>query len=275
MVAQIMPAKACRYLCLLQQSSPRCLETRGDREYTFVVQVLLTPTRVEADYAKWMIEDPRMNFAISTGRQPVGVNHLGFQVDSSGELRAYGEERTGSNGVLNSVPSVRPYNVLFLCTGNSARSILAESLLNHWGKGRFHGYSAGSFPKGQVHPISIALLKQLNLPTEGLRSKSWDEFAAPGSPPLDFIFTVCDNAAGEICPVWPGKPMTAHWGVEDPAVVEGTDAEKWAAFRKALKELERRVTLFISLPVASLDKITLQRRIEAIGTTLPEGPGAS
>ena len=169
----------------------------------------------------------------------------------------------------------RPYNVLFLCTGNSARSILAESLLNHWGKGRFHGYSAGSFPKGQVHPISIALLKQLNLPTEGLRSKSWDEFAAPGSPPLDFIFTVCDNAAGEICPVWPGKPMTAHWGVEDPAAVEGTDAEKWAAFRKSFKELERRITLFISLPVASLDKITLQRRIEAIGTALPEGPSAS
>jgi len=169
----------------------------------------------------------------------------------------------------------RPYNVLFLCTGNSARSILAESLLNHWGKGRFHGYSAGSFPKGQVHPTSIALLKQLNLPTEGLRSKSWAEFAAPGAPPLDFIFTVCDNAAGEVCPVWPGKPMTAHWGVEDPAAVEGTDAGKLAAFRKVLNELENRIKLFINLPVATLDKIALQRRIEAIGKPLPESNGAS
>lgn len=169
----------------------------------------------------------------------------------------------------------RPYNVLFLCTGNSARSILAESLLNHWGNRRFHGYSAGSFPKGQVQPISIALLKQLNLPTQGLRSKSWDEFAAPGAPPLDFIFTVCDNAAGEVCPVWPGKPMTAHWGIEDPAAANGTDAEKWAAFRKALKELENRIKLFINLPVASLDKITLQRQIEAIGKALPVGNSAS
>lgn len=169
----------------------------------------------------------------------------------------------------------RPYNVLFLCTGNSARSILSESLLNHWGNGRFHGYSAGSFPKGQVHPISIALLKQLNLPTEELRSKSWDEFAAPGAPPLDFIFTVCDNAAGEVCPVWPGKPMTAHWGIEDPAAANGTDAKKWTAFRKALSELENRIKLFINLPVATLDKITLQRRIEAIGKALPERNSAS
>ena len=169
----------------------------------------------------------------------------------------------------------RPYNVLFLCTGNSARSILAESLLNHWGNGGFHGYSAGSFPKGQVHPISIALLQQLNLPTEGLRSKSWDEFAAPGAPPLDFIFTVCDKAAGEVCPVWPGKPMTAHWGIEDPAAASGTDAEKWTAFRKTLRELENRIKLFINLPVATLNKITLQRRIEAIGKALPEGNSAS
>ena len=168
----------------------------------------------------------------------------------------------------------RPYNVLFLCTGNSARSILAESLLNHWGKGRFHAYSAGSHPKGQVHPLSIELLKRLELPAEGLRSKSWDEFAQPGAPPLDFVFTVCDNAAGEICPVWPGQPMTAHWGVEDPAAAEGTDAEKLAAFRKALRSLESRVKLFTSLPIASLDKMTLQRRIDAIGKTLPEGGGA-
>jgi protein-tyrosine-phosphatase len=168
----------------------------------------------------------------------------------------------------------RPYNVLFLCTGNSARSILAESILNHWGRRRFHGYSAGSFPKGQVHPISIALLKQLNLPTEGLRSKSWDEFVAPGAPMIDFIITVCDNAAGEVCPIWPGKPMTAHWGVADPAAVAGTDAEQWAAFRATLMALESRIKLFINLPVNTLDKMTLQSRIEAIGKALPEGKGA-
>lgn len=161
--------------------------------------------------------------------------------------------------------SNRTYNVLFLCTGNSARSILAESLLNHWGKGRFRGYSAGSFPKGQVHPIALALLADLNLPTAGLRSKSWDEFAAVGAPPLDFVFTVCDNAAGEVCPIWPGKPSTAHWGVPDPAVVEGTEGGKREAFRRALMVLENRISLFINLPIASLDKMTLQTRINAIG----------
>jgi arsenate reductase len=168
----------------------------------------------------------------------------------------------------------RPYHVLFLCTGNSARSVLAESLLNHWGKGRFRGYSAGSFPKGRVHPVSIALLNQLGLPTAGLRSKSWDEFAAPGAPPIDFVFTVCDNAAGEMCPIWPGHPMTAHWGVEDPAAVEGTDEATWSAFRKALRELESRIKLFINLPVASLDRMTLQSRLEAIGKTSPDAVNA-
>ena len=192
-------------------------------------------------------------------------------------LRTNGHERSGERtpGLLCvAIVGERTYNVLFLCTGNSARSILAESLLNHWGKGRFHGYSAGSFPKGQVHPISLALLAQLKLPTAGLRSKSWDEFAAPGAPPLDFIFTVCDNAAGEVCPVWPGKPMSAHWGVEDPAAVAGTEAEKWAAFRRTLRELENRINLFVNLPVATLDAITLRARIEAIGKVLPEGSGA-
>jgi arsenate reductase len=168
----------------------------------------------------------------------------------------------------------RCYNVLFLCTGNSARSILAESLLNHLGDGRFRGYSAGSFPKGQVHPISIELLNSLNLPVDGLRSKSWDEFAAAGAPALDFIITVCDNAAGEVCPIWPGKPMTAHWGVPDPAAVAGTDVEKWAAFRHSLMALENRIKLFTSLPVAILDKMTLKNRIDAIGKTIPEGSGA-
>jgi arsenate reductase len=157
------------------------------------------------------------------------------------------------------------YNVLFLCTGNSARSILAESLLNHWGRGRFHAFSAGSHPKGEVHPIALALLKQLDFPIEGLRSKPWDEFEAAGAPHLHFVFTVCDNAAGEVCPVWPGKPMTAHWGIPDPAAVEGSDADKWSAFRAALQALEDRIRAFASLPLASLQGIPLKRELERIG----------
>ena len=140
----------------------------------------------------------------------------------------------------------RLHNVLFLCTGNSARSILAEALLNHWGQGRFRAFSAGSFPKGTVHPLALELLRWTNLPTEGLRSKSWDEFAVPGAPPIDFVITVCDNAAAEACPVWPGKPVTAHWGVADPAAVEGDAEKKRAAFRKALAELEARIKLFVT-----------------------------
>jgi arsenate reductase (thioredoxin) len=163
--------------------------------------------------------------------------------------------------------SSRPFNVLFLCTGNSARSILAESLINHWGRGKFLGYSAGSHPKGQVHPIAVELLQKMRLPTEGLRSKSWDEFATPGAAHLDFVFTVCDNAAGEVCPYWPGQPMTAHWGVEDPAAVEGADVDKWLAFRKAFAQLENRIKIFTSLPIASLDRVKLQERLDAIGKT--------
>jgi len=166
--------------------------------------------------------------------------------------------------------ALRTYNVLFLCTGNSARSILAESLLTRWGGGRFHAFSAGSFPKGQVHPRALELLKRMNLPSEGFRSKSWDEFAAPGAPQLDFIFTVCDNAAGEVCPVWPGKPMTAHWGIADPAAVEGSDADKTFAFRKALRELETRIKLFAALPIASLDQMTLSEKLRAIGQSPTE-----
>jgi arsenate reductase len=161
----------------------------------------------------------------------------------------------------------RQYHVLFLCTGNSARSILAEALINHWGKGRFVGYSAGSRPAGRVNPISLELLQHMQLPTEGLRSKSWDEFAVPGAPPLDFVFTVCDNAAGEQCPFWPGQPMTAHWGVEDPAAVEGTDTEKWLAFRKAFRELENRIRIFVNLKISSLDRLSLQNRLQEIGKT--------
>jgi arsenate reductase len=159
----------------------------------------------------------------------------------------------------------RVYNVLFLCTGNSARSILAESLLTTLGHGKFRAFSAGSFPKGQVHPMAVELLQRMNLPVENLRSKSWDEFAAPGAPPLDFIFTVCDDAAGEVCPVWPGKPMTAHWGIADPAAAQGTEAEMAFAFRKALKELETRIKLFTSLPIGSLDGMALQAKLREIG----------
>ena len=162
------------------------------------------------------------------------------------------------------------YNVLFLCTGNSARSILAESLLNHWGRGRFRGFSAGSYPKGTVHPLALELLRRMAMSTENLRSKSWDEFAVSGAPPLDFIFTVCDNAAGEVCPVWPGKPITAHWGIADPAAVAGTDAEKALAFRKAFKELEARIKLFTTLPIPGSDGSKLKSQLDAIGRTATE-----
>lgn len=166
----------------------------------------------------------------------------------------------------------RPYNVLFLCTGNSARSILAEALINQWGQGRFRGFSAGSHPKGAVHPIALQLLRKMNLPTEGLRSKSWDEFAARGAPSLDFVFTVCDNAAGEVCPYWPGQPMTAHWGVPDPAAVEGSDTDRWLAFRDTFRMLDNRIRIFASLPLDSFDRMKLKERLDAIGRAkLPEG----
>jgi arsenate reductase len=164
----------------------------------------------------------------------------------------------------------KAYSVLFLCTGNSARSILAESIMTKLGKGKFRGFSAGSHPKGHVHPIAITLLRQLGFPTDGLRSKSWDEFAAPNAPHLDFVFTVCDNAAGEVCPYWPGQPMTAHWGIPDPATVEGTDIEKSMAFRQAFRSMETRIKLFLSLPHSSIDRMRLQERLDAIGKTPPE-----
>jgi arsenate reductase (thioredoxin) len=157
------------------------------------------------------------------------------------------------------------YTVLFLCTGNSARSILAESLMNRRGRGKFRAFSAGSHPKGQVHPIALELLQKMKMSTAGLRSKSWEEFAVPGAPTLDYVFTVCDNAAAEVCPYWPGQPMTAHWGIPDPAAVEGTDLEKWVAFRTAFKLLDNRIKIFTSLPLASLDRIKLQEQLESIG----------
>jgi arsenate reductase len=159
----------------------------------------------------------------------------------------------------------RPYNVLFLCTGNSARSILSEAILNARGAGRFTAHSAGSHPTGRVNPFALDLLKRMGMSTDGLRSKSWDEFAAPGAPELDFVFTVCDNAAGEVCPYWPGQPMTAHWGIPDPAGVEGTDIQKTDAFREAFRVLERRIALFTSLPIASLDRLTLSAKVREIG----------
>jgi arsenate reductase len=159
----------------------------------------------------------------------------------------------------------RTYNVLFLCTGNSARSILAEALIEHWGEGRFKGYSAGSFPKGGVHPLAIELLEKLYLRTEGLRSKSWNEFARLGAPVMDFVFTVCDQAAGETCPVWPGNPITAHWGVPDPAAVEGGEVERRNAFRDAFSALENRIKLFVALPLDKLDRTATKRRVDDIG----------
>lgn len=157
------------------------------------------------------------------------------------------------------------YNVLFLCTGNSARSILAESILNSEGKGRFRAFSAGSYPKGQVHPLALETLKAMGYPSEGFASKSWDVFAEPGAPQMDFIFTVCDNAAGEACPVWPGHPMTAHWGVEDPAAVEGSEFEKGQAFSQVARFLKNRIMAFVSLPLESIDKLALKSHLHRIG----------
>jgi arsenate reductase len=157
------------------------------------------------------------------------------------------------------------YNVLFLCTGNSARSIFAEALINRLGEGRFRGLSAGSHPKGAVHPLALELLESLGYPTEGYRSKGWEEFARPGAPELDFVFTVCDNAAGEVCPVWPGSPVTAHWGVPDPAAVEGDDIARKRAFVSAYDRLERRIRLFANLRIEELDRLALKRKVDEIG----------
>jgi len=171
--------------------------------------------------------------------------------------------RPKRDGKRDMSESVR--NVLFLCTGNSARSILAEALLNRLGQGRFRGYSAGSHPKGAVHPYALDLLKRQSYPTEELASKSWDVFAGPDAPKMDFVFTVCDSAAAEVCPVWPGQPMSAHWGLPDPAAVEGSESEKRYAFADTLRMLERRIGILVSLPMASLDRLSLQKRLDEIG----------
>ncbi|HET6184102.1 MAG TPA: arsenate reductase ArsC [Acetobacteraceae bacterium] len=171
--------------------------------------------------------------------------------------------------------SARPCNVLFLCTGNSARSIMAECLLRELGQGQFQAFSAGSFPKGTVHPCALALLREQGLPTENLRSKSWDEFARSGAPAMDFVFTVCDQAAGEVCPAWPGHPVTAHWGIPDPAAVDGGPAEQMLAFRAAFQMLEQRIKLFLALPLAARDRIAIQREVDAIGRLNATEEGAA
>ena len=163
----------------------------------------------------------------------------------------------------------RTFNVLFLCTGNSARSIMAEALLNHLGKGHFHAFSAGSHPAGRVNPLALATLARNHLATDAARSKSWDEFASPDAPPMHFVFTVCDNAAREVCPVWPGQPMTAHWGIADPAAVEGTLEQKERAFMLAFRELSARIGIFASLRIDALDQLALQRQLDAIGRMRP------
>jgi arsenate reductase len=165
----------------------------------------------------------------------------------------------------------RPLNALFLCTHNSARSVLAEVLLNQIGRGRFKAYSAGSHPSGRVNPFALELLERNRLPTEGLRSKGWEAFERPDAPPLDFVFTVCDQAAGEMCPIWPGQPMGAHWGIEDPAAVEGSDDEKRKAFFRAYNQLQNRLSIFVSLPLEKLDRLALKEKLDEIGRLREKG----
>jgi protein-tyrosine-phosphatase len=167
---------------------------------------------------------------------------------------------------------VTPFNVLFLCTGNSARSIIAEAYLNAAGQGRFVAFSAGSHPAGAVNPFALELLQKNRIDTAGLRSKNWDEFAKPGAPGLDFVFTVCDNAAGEVCPIWPGQPMTAHWGIQDPAAVQGSEGDKRKAFLRAFSELATRINLFMSLPLDKLDRLVLKKKLDQIGRIGRETP---
>jgi protein-tyrosine-phosphatase len=166
----------------------------------------------------------------------------------------------------------RMFNVLFLCTGNSARSILAEAILNKAGRGRFRAFSAGSQPKGEVNPFALRLLRQSGFDTAFARSKSWGEFAEEGAPMMDFVFTVCDSAAAEACPVWPGQPMTAHWGIPDPAAVEGSDADRALAFAEAFRQLDARIGIFVNLPVGSLDRLSLQKKLDSIGNATSEAP---
>jgi arsenate reductase len=167
------------------------------------------------------------------------------------------------------------FNVLILCTGNSARSLIGEALINFHGRGHFRGFSAGSQPKGEPHPLALEILKRHNLPTGELRSKSWEEFSDPDAPALDFVFTVCDNAANEVCPIWPGQPMSAHWGMPDPAAVEGTEYQRIQAFREAFLMLDNRIKIFTSLPLKSLDKLKLQKHLDNIGQSHSTASGVT
>jgi arsenate reductase len=169
----------------------------------------------------------------------------------------------------------RLFNVLFLCTGNSARSIMAEALLQRWGHGKFRAFSAGSHPRGYVHPLAVRLLKQYNFQSDTFRSKSWDEFAQPDAPQMDFVFTVCDRAAGEVCPVWPGQPMTAHWGIDDPDRPGEPPDRQWEGFRRAFQELDSRIKIFCSLPFEKLDRLSLQKRLDDIGRLRPDPASAA
>ena len=219
-------------------------------------------------------------FVIYAADFPVMNDLLGFLTDnccggnpcvSSSGASTLGDERLRQarnhpTGGRRTPMKGTPYNVLFLCTGNSARSVLAESILNHAGQGRFRAFSAGSHPAGQVNPLALELLSEQTFPVDGLRSKSWDEFATEEAPRMDFVFTVCDKAAGEVCPVWPGQPMTAHWGIPDPAAVRGTELEARKAMADAFRQLSRRISLFVSLPLDKLDAIAIRREIRAIGS---------
>jgi arsenate reductase len=194
-----------------------------------------------------------------------GESQLGLQSDGSLLRLILGDHAFRTRHLVMSDTSVTTFNVLFLCTGNSARSIMAESILRQFGAGRFHAFSAGSHPAGRVNPFALELLERNRMPTDGLRSKNWDGFAQPGAPKLDFVFTVCDNAAGEVCPVWPGQPMTAHWGIPDPAAVDGSDEDKRKAFAEASRTLLNRIRIFASLPLAKLDRLSLQRKLNELG----------
>jgi arsenate reductase (thioredoxin) len=181
-----------------------------------------------------------------------------------------GVEDIASPGLQARRMTERIYNVLFLCTGNSARSIMAECLLNYWGRGKFVAFSAGSFPTGTVNPLALSILRRAQLPTDGLYSKSWNEYARAGAPIMDFVFTVCDQAAGEVCPVWPGQPVTAHWGVPDPAAITGSEVERMLAFRDAFRQLENRIKIFASLPIEKLSRLALTQEVREIGKIQPE-----
>jgi len=190
-------------------------------------------------------------------------------------VRANWEEQNAEDAVVTNATAKKVYSVLFLCTGNSARSIMAEAILNRDGLGNFRAFSAGSKPKGQVHPYALDLLRKLHYDVSKARSKSWLEFSQPDSPKLDFVFTVCDNAAAEACPYWPGQPMTAHWGVPDPAAATGNEAEIRFAFADALRMLTNRINIFVSLPLAKLDRLSLQKQLDAIGKTKDAGAPAT